>query len=159
MSHKTLQVVVDPPAFAADRMVGRLARWLRMLGADVLYDPALSGPALLRLARREGRRMLTRDKRLRTAPDVLYVESNLLRDQLREVLASFPFDARRHAFTRCLECNRPLTTVARELVARRVPPFVYASQDQFAECKVCGRIYWPGTHVARVMRELSALGL
>lgn len=140
-------------------MVGRLARWLRMLGADVFYDPALGGPALLRLARRERRTMLTRDKRLRTAPDVLYVESNMLRDQLREVLASFPFDPRRCAFTRCLECNRPLTTVPREVVARRVPPFVYASQDQFAECDRCGRLYWPGTHVARVMRELRALGL
>src|SRR6202040_1216353 len=64
------------PQFAADRMLARLARWLRLLGADVLFDPALGGDKLLARARLESRIMLTRDKRLRTAPDALYIETN-----------------------------------------------------------------------------------
>jgi len=116
------------PKFAADRMLARLARWLRLLGADVLFDPSLGGDKLLRQARAEGRVTLTRDKRLRTASDALYLANNLFRDQLREVLARFPFDLRRKAFTRCSHCNDPLAEAGRDTVVRRVPPFVYASQ-------------------------------
>ena len=64
--------------------------------------------------------MLTRDKRLRTAPDVLYIEGHLFRDQIREVMARFPFDTRRWAFTRCSVCNEVLKQVSREAVMRRV---------------------------------------
>src|SRR6516225_10202898 len=119
------------PRFAADRMLARLARWLRLLGADVLFDPQLGGGKLLDRARAEGRVTLTRDKRLRTAADALYLERGLFRDQLREVLARFPFDPRRGAFTRCSHCNEVLADAGRESVARRVPPFVYASQERF----------------------------
>jgi uncharacterized protein with PIN domain len=140
-------------------MLARLARWLRLLGADVLTEPSLSGAQLLKLARNQGRILLTRDKRLRTARDVIFVESDRFRDQLREVLARVPFDPRRSAFTRCSHCNRPLTDVSRDAVARRVPPFVYASQSRFAACEGCGRIYWAATHPERIFREIEAIGL
>jgi uncharacterized protein with PIN domain len=148
-----------PPKFAVDRMLQRLARWLRLTGADVLCDPALSGAELLSRARAEGRVILTRDKRLRTAPDVLYVEAQLFRDQLREVLQHYPFDPRRFAFTRCSRCNELLHAISAEAVARRVPPFVYAQQRQFSICGRCNRIYWDATHPERALRELEALGL
>jgi uncharacterized protein with PIN domain len=148
-----------PPRFAVDRMLQRLARWLRLTGADVLCDNALFGAELLRLAREERRVTLTRDKRLRTAPDVLYIETQLFRDQLREVMAHYPFDPRRFAFTRCSRCNEVLREVAPEDVMRRVPPFVYAQQRNFSICERCNRIYWGATHPERAMRELEALGL
>jgi len=148
-----------PPKFAADRMLKRLARWLRLMGADVLCENAFSGAETLHLARAQNRIMLTRDKRLRTAPDVLYMESQLFRDQIREVLARHAFDARRFAFTRCSSCNELLKKVGREIVARRVPPFVYASHEKFSLCEGCGRIYWDATHVNRAMRELELIGL
>jgi uncharacterized protein with PIN domain len=147
------------PKFAADRMLGRLARWLRLLGADTLFDPLLGGDKLLRRARAEARITLTRDKRLRTASDALYLEGNLFRDQLREVLARFPFDPRRGAFTRCSHCNEPLAKAGRDTVVRRVPPFVYASQERFARCARCGRVYWGATHPERIRRELDSMGL
>jgi uncharacterized protein with PIN domain len=147
------------PKFAADRMLGRLARWLRLLGADTLFDPLLGGDKLLRRARAEARITLTRDKRLRTASDALYLEGNLFRDQLREVLARFPFDPRRGAFTRCSHCNEPLADAGRDTVVRRVPPFVYASQERFARCARCGRVYWGATHPERIRRELDSMGL
>ncbi|MGD0072972.1 MAG: Mut7-C RNAse domain-containing protein [Candidatus Binataceae bacterium] len=153
------RVSTTPPKFAADVMLARLARWLRLIGADVTWGGELHGGALLETARREGRIALTRDKRLRTASDVLFIESNYFREQLRQVLERFPFDPRAHAFTRCSGCNEPLIEVSRELVRHRVPLFVYASHETFAECERCGRVYWNATHLERALRELESLGL
>lgn len=129
------------------------------MGADVVCDDTLSATAALAHARAEGCPLLTRDKRLRTAPDALYLETQLFREQLREVMARYPFDPRRFAFTRCLACNEPLRTVPREVVARRVPPFVYAAHEKFAVCARCNHVYWDATHPERVRREIEALGL
>jgi len=147
----------ETPRFAVDRMLARLARWLRLMGADVLFDPALGGAQLLRRARDEDRILVTRDKRLRTAPDVIFLRANLFREQLREVLAHTPFDPRERAFTRCSECNEPLQWLERNLVARRVPPFVFASHDKFACCPRCNKIYWDATHVTRALAEIAEL--
>jgi uncharacterized protein len=149
----------EPPIFAADRTLMRLARWLRLLGADVLCDPLLDATAILARAREQGRPMLTRDKRLRTAPDALYLECDRFRDQLREVLARYPFDSRRFAFSRCSRCNGMLHRVRRDALLTRVPPFVYASHEMFAVCDHCGRVYWDATHPERARRELAAIGL
>ncbi len=151
------RITEQAPKFAADRMLVRLARWLRLMGADVVCDPALSGAALLRLARQEGRPLLTRDKRLRTAPDVFYIEPHLFRDQIREVMAYYPFDPYRFAFTRCSICNHLLKQVPRSAVARSIPPFVYAAHQNFALCEQCNRIHWSASHVERAMREIEAL--
>ena len=149
--------VGQAPRFAADRMLVRLARWLRLMGADVVCHPALSGAELLVLAREERRPLLTRDKRLRTAPDVLYIERHLFRDQIGEVMRRYPFDPRRFALTRCSRCNQMLKQVPRGAVARSVPPFIYAAHDKFAACEQCNRVYWDASHVERAMREIDAL--
>src|SRR5215813_9229850 len=105
-------------------MLARLARWLRLLGADTLFDPSLDGASMLRIARSEGRVMLTRDKRLRTAADAMLIESNDFRAQLRQILARYPLDIATATFTRCSRCNAMLDRVDREILRRRVPPFV-----------------------------------
>lgn len=152
-----LIVVPDYPTFAADRMLGRLARWMRLLGADVRYDPALDGAAMLRCARADGRFLLTRDKRLKASPIVLLVRSNHHREQLREVIARFgPLESMR-PLSRCSRCNEPLQALSAQAAARLVHPYVYASQDRFACCTCCGRIYWNASHVERIRRELTAL--
>jgi len=151
------RIAAEAPRFAADCMLIRLARWLRLMGADVLCDAALSGAEILRLAREQGRPLLTRDKRLRTAPDVLYVETHLFRDQIREVMERYPFDPHRLAFTRCSSCNQLLKQVGRDAVVRRVAPFIYAAHEHFAVCEHCNRIHWDASHVERAMREIDAL--
>ncbi len=140
-------------------MLARLARWLRLLGADTLWDPAAGGAVMLKRARAEGRIFLTRDKRLRTAADVTFIESNGFRAQVRQVLLRHPFDPLANAFSRCARCNSRLAEASRDAVARRVPPFVYAGNERFAECPGCGRVYWGGTHPGRIIRELRAMGL
>jgi len=147
------------PKFAADRMLLRVARWLRMLGADTIFDQGLDGASMLKLARAEGRIMLTRDKRLKTAPEVLFLDSNHFGEQMRQVLARHPFDIRRKALSRCSRCNGVLIEVDRDLVRSRVPPFVYAANEKFSECPRCGHLYWAGTHPNRILQEVRKIGL
>jgi uncharacterized protein with PIN domain len=153
----TARIAAEAPKFAADRMLVRLARWLRLMGADVLCEPHLSGAEVLHIAREQGRPLLTRDKRLRTAPDALYIETHLFRDQIREVLAHYPFDPHRFSFTRCSLCNQLLKQVPRDAVVRSVPPFVYAAHETFAVCERCNRIHWGASHVERAMREIAGV--
>ena len=116
------------PAFAVDKMLGRLARWLRILGHDVAYGPHLSGRTLVDRARRERRLLLTRDTRLLRDPDLpphIFVASDHFREQLRQVADAVPLGG---AFLhRCLDCNRVLEPVTREAVAAHVPPYVLAN--------------------------------
>lgn len=145
--------------FAADRMLARVARWLRMLGADTIFNESIDGATMFKTARTEGRIMLTRDKRLKTAPDVLFLNSNNFREQLRQILAQYPFDVLQNAFSRCSRCNTVLIQVDREVVQLRVPPFVYASNEKFSECPNCAHLYWGGTHRERIIREIRKIGL
>src|SRR5438552_13000462 len=107
-------------------MLGRLARWLRILGCDVAYGSHLAGRTLVDCARREGRMLLTRDTRLvrrRDLPPYVFVRSDRFRDQLREVAAAVPLDGT-DFLRRCLDCNVLLEEVRRETARDRVPPFV-----------------------------------
>jgi uncharacterized protein with PIN domain len=148
------------PTFAVDTMLGRLARWLRVLGHDVAYGRHLRGRPLVDCARREGRLLLTRDTRLvraRDLPPYLLVASDQFREQLRQVAAVAPLGG---AFlARCLECNRLLEPAAPAEAAGRVPAHVLASQTALRRCGGCRRVYWPATHHARMRDELAALGL
>lgn len=150
-----------PVAFAVDTMLGRLARWLRILGHDVAYGPHLHGAGLVACARRERRVILTRDTQLVRDPDLpqhVFVHSDHFREQLREVAAAVPL-ARAASFSRCVECNRPLEETDRDAVRQRVPPYVFATQARFWTCRGCERVFWPATHHARMRAELAALGL
>jgi len=150
----------EVPAFAVDKMLGRLARWLRILGHDVAYGPHLSGRTLVDHARREHRVLLTRDTRLLRDPHLpphLFVTSDHFREQLRQVAGTVPLGG--GFLQRCLDCNRALEVVDREEVRDRVPVFVFATQARFQRCPRCGHVYWPATHRAHMLEELSALGL
>jgi hypothetical protein len=149
--------------FAADKMLGRLARWLRIVGQDVAYGPHLSGTTLLRMARHEGRTILTRDTRLlrrRDLPPHLAIASDDFRQQLRQVLSAFSITCEpRVLLTRCLDCNTELCEVDRVEARPHVPPYVWETQQRFSRCPRCRRILWPATHLARIRDELRRLEL
>jgi hypothetical protein len=141
-------------------MLGRLARWLRILGHDVAYGPHLRGDALIACARSEGRTILTRDTRLvrrRNLPPHVFIEADRFRDQLRQLADTLPLGG--GVLRRCLDCNRPLETLAREAVQGRVPPYVFETQPAFWGCPRCHHVYWAATHREHIVRELEALGL
>jgi len=149
--------------FAADSMLGRLAKALRMLGYDVTYDPFVEDQTLIRQARTEDRVLLTRDTgmlRRRHLPRHVFVESDHVGEQLAQVTRELGLRVDAHAaFSRCIVCNSALEDASRESVRDQVPPYVYATQREFARCPGCGRIYWRGTHVERMQRKIEALGV
>ncbi len=151
-----------PVRFAVDRMLGRLARWLRILGHDVAYGPHLAGRALVDRARREGRLLVTRDTRLvrqRDLPPHLFITGDHFRDQLREVAATVRLDGPAGFLRRCLDCNVLLADATRDAARERVPVFVWENAERFLVCPRCGRFYWPATHRAHMREELAALGI
>jgi len=93
--------------FAADRMLGKLAKWLRIMGQDVIYGQHLSGYGLIHTARMEHRLLLTRDRKLKKKqpPDFLFIESDHYREQLRQVIQTCGLSPLDRPFSRCLECN------------------------------------------------------
>lgn len=149
--------------FFCDAMLGRLARWLRALGYDTRYRPRVEDGTLAREAVREERLILTRD---RAFPDEWRVGGcrvleegaplELLR-RLRERLELGPAPA---PFSRCLECNGVLEWAPRSAVDDEVPERVLERHDLFRRCGACGWVYWEGSHVRRMRRELrEALGV
>jgi uncharacterized protein len=145
--------------FAADRMLGRLAKWLRILGFDVIYGPHLTGYGLIRAARAEGRLILTRDSRLakKQPPPFLTIASDRYRDQVQQVLRECGLTAGTRLFTRCLACNSPLQAIARDAVEKLAPPYVLASQKTFSWCPACRRVYWPATHHEKMLAEVGKI--
>ena len=144
-------------SFAADRMLGRLAKWLRILGYDVIYGEHLSGRGLIRAARANGRLILTRDRSLRRKqpPPFLFIESNDYVEQLRQVLREYDLSPGDRLFTRCLICNSQLQPRSKQAVEKLVPPYVFASQERFSWCGCCQKIYWPATHYQRMLDALA----
>jgi uncharacterized protein with PIN domain len=138
--------------FIADVMLGRLAKRLRLLGYDVLYDPALDDNEIVRLSLAQRRVILTRDAALAARPlasNHLFVRSDHVEEQLEQVLSISSGDV--SPLTRCSLCNEPLTPLTRQEARDLVPSYVFENNETFLQCTVCGRIYWAGTHVRRMM--------
>ena len=147
--------------FVADKMLGRLTKWLRIVGQDVTYGSHLSGYGLIREARREGRVILTRDRQLgkKNPPDFFLVQSDRFREQLKEIVLTFRLDPFKDVFTRCVECNTVLKSIEKEQVKEKVPPYVFSTQAKFSFCHRCKRIYWPATHQQKMVEELRVLAV
>jgi uncharacterized protein with PIN domain len=148
------------PRFIVDAMLGRLARWLRLLGYDTVYRAHCSDADLLRQAREEGRLLLTRDRALLREHPIdwaLLVESTSPLLQLRQVVQQWALPWRQHLFSRCMLCNAELRAVCRQEVAHRVPAYVVQTQQRFVQCPACQRVYWQGTHVTHMYQQLQQL--
>lgn len=139
--------------FIADVMLGRLARRLRLLGFDVLYDRTLNDNEIIRLSLEQDRVILTRDKALTERPlaaNHLFISSNLVQEQAEQVRMSFPPGTHINPLTRCSLCNEPLDCITREDARNVVPHHVSEKNMRFQQCPRCNRIYWHGTHVANM---------
>ena len=148
------------PCFAADRMLGKLAKWVRVLGYDVVYLRQ-AGDAEIRARLREGRILLTRDRRARPwhkQGKVFVVKANNPEGQFREVVLGLGLAILDHAlFSRCLRCNSVLETVSREEVREHVPEYIWQTHHQFHQCGDCGRFYWTGSHSERMRQRLNEI--
>ena len=149
---------MNDPRFLADSMLGTLAKWLRILGYDTTYQAQLDDNQLVRLARAEGRILLTRDTGFlkRKGLRRLLIESEVLEEQLAQVLQAFGLHAD-NPFSRCPVCNTVLEDVPKYEAWGQVPPFVFHTQERFRLCPECNRFYWRGTHWQRMLERMERL--
>ena len=141
------------PRFVADVHLGKLARHLRMAGFDTLYGERWDDDEIVRLSLAQSRTILTRDKGMLRRGEVergYFVRATESEAQLREVVRALQLETLVAPFVRCRECNTLLADVAKEEVAERLPDKVRAFYERFKRCPGCGRIYWEGTHFARM---------
>jgi uncharacterized protein with PIN domain len=147
--------------FLVDRMLGKLAKGLRMLGYDTIYYRGEDAHQLLQLARQEGRVILTRNTKLvprRSEDQILRVTQDKPLLQLRELIQKghIALDEE-NLFSRCLLCNTLLNEIPREEVEGKVPDFIFYQQKEFFQCPECRRIYWQGSHPKNMQKKLDEL--
>ena len=146
--------------FVLDVHLGRLAAYLRMMGFDSLYRNDYRDEELARLSGGEERILLTRDRELLKRALVTrgyYVRATSPRQQLAEVLRRFDLFDSATPFARCLACNGLLEPVAKDAVGELLPPRVRERHDEFLRCGACARVYWKGSHHARMTKIVEAI--
>ncbi|ACG79392.1 conserved hypothetical protein [Phenylobacterium zucineum HLK1] len=144
--------------FLCDEMLVRLARLLRAAGYDTyLATDGEADAALLRLARDEGRILLTRDKRLAAAaPESVLVEGRGAMAEAESLSRAVVLDWNFAPFTRCVMDNARLRQASLDEIDR-MPESARAGRGPFRACPACGRLYWPGSHVRRMGERLEGL--
>jgi hypothetical protein len=146
--------------FAADRMLGRLARMLRLLGYDTLYASDITATELLAMGRSGERVVLTRGEttqRFAHLDKLLSLKSEYPPEQLREVVDRLGLDTRSGLWTRCTLCNAPIEPVEKAGVEALVETKIFRLYEEFYRCSGCGHVYWRGSHVDRILRNLGSL--
>jgi hypothetical protein len=148
------------PRFVADAHLGGLARMLRMLGFDTLYDNHFLDDAIVAIGEQDGRIVLTRDRELlkrRAVTHGCYVHALKSEQQLREIVERLDLARSAKPFTLCLHCNVPLHPVDKVHVLDRLPPKVREHYERFSTCDNCGRVYWEGSHWRHMRRVLDGV--
>ena len=143
--------------FLVDHMLGKLAKYLRFMGYDVFYPTSTMDDSLLiKIARKEKRIILTRDKELAKLGDGVFIPSDRYEEQLKYVISKFKLNMD-NILTRCSICNEILVKVDKNEVKGKVPDYVYENNDEFYQCPKCHRIYWFGTHTRRIKEKIERI--
>jgi hypothetical protein len=148
------------PCFAAEKTLGRLTKWLRLLGFDTRYEPELAGKKFIDTLEKD-RILLTRTRRIQNqfaSHRLIFVESDHLAQQLNQIFRELNLKASQtRPFSRCLQCNAPIVVVEKASILGRVPDYIFEIHDRFQKCPECDRIYWPGSHTRRSLEKIRQL--
>jgi uncharacterized protein with PIN domain len=154
--------LINAPKFIVDNNVGKLVKWLRIMGYDALFFNGSNDSSMIATALAEGRVILTRDtqivKRRVVASGqlkVILIQSDEPELQIQQVINTLNLDCQFRPFAICLECNQPLLERSKQQVKDLVPPYVFQTQSQYMECPACHRIYWRGTHWQAMTKKLE----
>ncbi len=145
--------------FVADDMLGKLAKWLRILGYDTIYVRTEDDKKLIDIAEREGRILLTRDThlaRLWIVPTLL-IKSQEVSSQLTQIIIRYNLDLEENLLSRCPLCNIEVSPIDKERVFNYVPKLVYETYNEFWTCKNCRKYYWEGTHWENIKKRLEEI--
>ncbi|MFC1885220.1 Mut7-C RNAse domain-containing protein [Thermodesulfobacteriota bacterium] len=147
--------------FVVDSMLGKLAKWLRVLGFDACYQKYYTSE-MLGILVGEDRMLLTRSKTTAKLFDsALFIESDRVGDQLKEVNKKMALFINKDVlFSRCILCNELLENPKIEMAEENIPDYVlYKHSRGYKVCPLCNRYYWPGSHRERMVRQLQAWDL
>ena len=146
--------------------LGRLVKWLRILGFDAVYFSQVNFSSLLIQALRDNRVILTRNSRFINKARVVkavHIKSDAVSSQLKQVLRELSLRPKKELmFSRCIICNVELNEIEKLQVKDKVPEYVFGTQDEFFTCSSCQRIYWSGTHwgkVSKILKEMRGNGI
>jgi len=146
--------------FITDGMLGKLTRWLRMLGQDVEYSRSLDDKKLIEMAKKEHRAILTRDLKLyqqamMQGVDAILVEASTEPEKLADLARRFNFNLEIDVtVSRCPKCNTGIRSVTKDMVIDKVPKTTSTYYNEFWECQGCGQVYWRGAHWKRIEKTL-----
>jgi uncharacterized protein with PIN domain len=148
--------------FVVDNNVGKLAKWLRIMGYDALLFNEEDDGKMVKVALAQERVILTKDtqimrRRLVTSGRLkaILIKDDEPKAQLRQIAETLGLDYQFRPFSICLECNQSLVERNRDEVRDLVPSHVFETQNLYMECPSCHRIYWRGTHWQAMSRELE----
>jgi hypothetical protein len=148
------------PKFVLDVHLGKLTRYLRMMGFDSIYKNNYEDEEIIKISLDEIRTILTRDREILKRNDVTHgywVRNDEPEEQLKEIIVRFNLRNQISEFTRCLECNTLLNKVEKEKILDRLPPKVREWQNEFFMCPHCSRIYWKGSHYEKMNELITKL--
>lgn len=146
--------------FILTKELGRLARWLRILGYDTIYYDKDDKSRLIIISLRDRRVILTRDSKMSrfTGVRMFRITEDDVKKQLTQVVKELNLDIEEDkTFLRCVDCNEPLVDIKKNKVKDRVPPYVFKTQKEFKMCPACNKIFWKGTHWQLVKEFLKCL--
>lgn len=145
--------------FLTDTMLGRLARWLRILGYDAVYSRSGIDYTRIQKMAEQDRIILTRNTRLyKKAGDkhIVFIRDDYFKLQVRQVVKELDLSLdEKKFFTRCVECNEELLPLPKDKVERKIPDYVFQTQSTFHGCSKCRRIYWQGTHLLQMEKFIK----
>jgi len=146
--------------FITDGMLGKLTRWLRMLGCDVEYSQSLDDRQLIDAAKAESRVLLTRDQELyqqavKHGIEAFLIEGETEAQKLANLAKRFNFKLEIDVtVSRCPKCNNKIRPISKNTVVGRVPEGTLSRYEEFWECPGCGQVYWRGAHWKRIEKTL-----
>jgi|WetSurMetagenome_2_1015567.scaffolds.fasta_scaffold74058_3 uncharacterized protein len=157
-------MTTNRPKFIADQNVGKLTKFMRLLGFDTIFFTGETDTQMVHMAMVENRIILTRDthipkRRLVTSGKVkvVLIESDNIDDQVLQVVKELDLAALIRSFVLCLECNSPLLVRTKADITGKVPPYVFQTQEDFMACSQCRRIYWKGTHWQAMINKMEQI--
>lgn len=143
--------------FIVDVMLGKLARWLRVLGFDTQIT-AFEERGSLESFLIKGFIPVTRSEKWRNIEGLVFIRSNDSFEQLKELISGLALGPEHiRPFTRCSICNAELHSIPRSAAFSSVPDFVFQTATDFRQCLQCRKIYWPGSHKTRMLEKLQSL--
>ncbi len=148
------------PRFLADAHLGKLARYLRLLGFDARFENDCGDQTLVQVARAEHRILLTRDRALlmrRELTHGCYIRAGSPWNQLEGLIRRLDLGRLLRPFTRCMRCNGVLASVDKGAVVGQLPSRVRDAFDLFWRCEGCAQVYWRGSHYQRLQRRVAEL--